>query len=129
MPAKLLLYEHEEDIIELLAYNFTKDGFDVLVAGEEIKAKELVHAASPNLILIGEIGTPRERADLVQWVRATHGMEQCLIVILTTDHRSEVHPAYQSIGVDLFVQTPIRPQILLKEVRDLLMRHISPPLE
>ena len=125
MPAKLLLCEHEEDIIDLLVYNFSKEGFEVLVAADEIKAKELVYAASPDLILIGEIGSSKERANLVQWIRATRGMERSLIIILTTDQLIAGQPIYQSIGVDLFVPTPVRPQILLNQVHSLLSKGTS----
>ena len=49
---KALVVDDDPDIVELLQYNLTKEGFEVRTAENGKKALEVARAFQPNLILL-----------------------------------------------------------------------------
>ncbi|MEL7162424.1 MAG: response regulator, partial [Bacteroidota bacterium] len=51
-PAKILLVDDEPDILEILEYNLTKEGYDVTTAGNGQEGLEKAEAVHPDLIVL-----------------------------------------------------------------------------
>lgn len=126
MPTSMLLWEQDDDIAELLVYNFEQHGFAVHSAEGLIHAKEIIHMQSPKVVLLGTCDSGAVRAALCQWIRATPGMETSLILFLTTDRDCHKRPYNQGIGVDHCVFSPVKPQILLAKVEALMSAKFAP---
>lgn len=120
MSSDIVILEQEEDIAELLQYNFAQGGFVAHLAEDIRQVKELVYAKFPRVVLLGTCESPQKRAELSKWIRATKHMEKVIIIFLTTDRDCHQHAYNQEAGVDLCVFSPIKPQELLRVVRKLL---------
>jgi two-component system alkaline phosphatase synthesis response regulator PhoP len=49
---KVLVVDDEEDILELLKYNLKKEGYDVQIAIDGIKAVEIARSFHPDLVIL-----------------------------------------------------------------------------
>jgi DNA-binding response OmpR family regulator len=52
MAARVLLIDDDQDILELLEYNLSREGYAVMTAADPVVALELVNSFQPNLVVL-----------------------------------------------------------------------------
>jgi two-component system alkaline phosphatase synthesis response regulator PhoP len=130
MPAdKILVVEDEEDILELMTYNLTREGYRVVGINTGEEAVETVLKEHPDLVLL-DIMLP-----------GTDGLEVCrnlknrpetsaLPIIMVTARGEEADIVVGlELGAEDYITKPFSPRELIARIRAVLRRVRSGPIE
>lgn len=119
---KVLVLDLEDDILDLLDYNFTKAGFEVLGLSEEDEAVRTAVKFQPELVVVGNCSSPQRQDDICKQIRDLDrlwhrpALITCLFTNLELKENSGLFDA-----ADLCVLTPIKPKELIALVKQELM--------
>ncbi len=117
---KILLIDDEPDILEILSYNLTKEGYEVSTAtnGNEgiEKAKEIL----PDLILLDVMMPEKDGIETCQDLRKIKELQQTLIVFLSARSEEFSQLAGFQAGANDYVVKIIKPKILISKINALL---------
>jgi len=121
-PHKILIVDDDEDILDLLSYNLSKEGYQVYKAEDGIKALEVAKQKLPELIIL-DIMMPRmDGVEACRLMRQEAELSKVHIIFLTArvEEYSEI-AAFDS-GADDFISKPIKPRALLSRVNSFFKR-------
>ena len=119
---RALVMEYEEDILDLLEYNLSKAGFDVLVCDQSEDLVALALTYAPHLILVGNWhgieGQLEVYKDLKTYYRPSQ--QDTLTVFLST--QSEEWPEdHRGGSLELILPSPIKPKELIRLIQGSLV--------
>ncbi len=119
---KILLVDDEEDIIEFLSYNLSKEGFRIFTAYNGIEAVEKAKKESPHLIILDVMMPEMDGIEALKEIRKIKKLNNTLVILLTA--RSEEYSQIKGFdaGADDYVTKPVKPKVLVKRVMALLRR-------
>jgi two-component system alkaline phosphatase synthesis response regulator PhoP len=119
---KILLVDDEEDIVEFLSYNLSKEGFRIFTAYNGIEAVEKAEKEEPHLIILDVMMPEMDGIAALKEIRKIKKLNDTLIVLLTA--RSEDYSQILGFdaGADDYVTKPVKPKVLVKRVMALLRR-------
>lgn len=119
---KILVVDDEPDILEIIGYNLTAEGYEVLYAkdGEEAltKAKE----SMPDLIILDVMMPRRTGMEVCRLLRAQEAFNVTLIIFLTALNDELSHVKGLEFGADDFISKPVSPRVLVTKVNSLFRR-------
>ncbi|MEM9984870.1 MAG: hypothetical protein AAF804_07220 [Bacteroidota bacterium] len=115
---RALVMEYEDDILDLLEYNLTKAGFEVLVCDQSEDLVALALTYDPHLILIGNWRGIEGQLGVYEDLKAQYrpSRKDTLMVFLST--QSEEWPQ-ASLGrsMELILPAPIKPKELIRLIQ------------
>ncbi len=122
MPATILVVEDEPGIQQVLKFNLSQHGHDVLVADDAEGAMQLLRSALPDLILLDWMLPGQSGIDLVQRIRADARLKNIPIIMLTA--RAEERDKIQGLdtGADDYITKPFSPRELMARIKAVLRR-------
>jgi len=118
----ILLVDDEEDIVEFLSYNLTKEGYKVISANNGLKAIEKAKKHRPNLILMDVMMPEMDGINAVHEIRKIDELNDTIIVFLTARAEDYSQIAGFDAGADDYVTKPIKPKVLISRISALLRR-------
>jgi two-component system alkaline phosphatase synthesis response regulator PhoP len=119
---KILIADDEPDILEILEYNLTAEGFRVLKAKDGDEALEIANKEKPDLIVLDVMMPKRNGMDVCKILRDKPEFEDTLILILTALNDESSHIKGLEMGADDYVSKPISPKVFISRVNALLRR-------
>ena len=122
---KILVVDDETDILDLLEYNLTKEGYKVKTASSGKKALELASKFHPDLILLDIMMPNQDGVEICRQIRTVTELHSAHIIFLTarSEEYSEV-AAFES-GADDYITKPIKPRALMSRIQALFRREIK----
>src|SRR5437867_12803008 len=119
---RVLLVEDEQDVAELIRYNLTKEGYDVVISGNGNDALRLAREHRPDVILL-DIMVPQVNG----WEvcrRLKKDPELATIPVIMVSGRVEEGDkvAGFAVGADGYVTKPFSPRELIARIRAVLRR-------
>ena len=124
-PKKILIADDEPDILEIIGYNLSKEGYQVTTAkdGDEALAKAKV--IKPELIILDIMMPKKNGVEVCELLRSKPAFRDTLIIFLTalSDESSQVKGL--ETGADDYISKPISPKVLLSKV-NALFRRVKP---
>ena len=128
-PPRVLVVEDERDVAELIRYNLSKEGYDVIVAPTGADALKEARAARPDVVLL-DIMVPQ----LNGWEvcrRLKHDADTRNIPVIMVTGRVEEGDKVLGfeLGADDYVTKPFSPRELLARIRAVARRGHSPASE
>lgn len=120
--AKILVVDDEEDILDLLAYNFEQEGYEVVQARNGEEAIRLAPEVQPDLILLDIMMPKMDGVATCLALRAIPELANVAIVFLTARSEEYSEVAGFEAGADDYITKPIKPRILKSRVRAMLRR-------
>ncbi len=123
MIRKILIVDDEKNIVDIIAFNLNKEGFDVICAYDGEKGLELVFAENPELILL-DIMMPK--MDGFEVCRKIRERLQTPIIMLTARAEEIDKVLGLELGADDYVTKPFSVRELLARVKANLRRSDSP---
>jgi len=121
MP-KILIIEDEQDIRDLLAYNFTKEGYETITASDGIIGRELTLSAKPDLILLDLMLPGMDGLELCRIIRNNADIASTPIIMLTAKGEEVDKVIGLEIGADDYVTKPFSVREVVARVKALLRR-------
>ncbi|WP_439881389.1 response regulator transcription factor [Pontibacter sp. MBLB2868] len=113
---KVLVVDDDQDIVELLQYNLTKEGYDVSVADNGKKAIEVAQAVKPDVILMDVMMPILDGIAACRQLREMSEFKHTHIIFLTARSEEFSEVAAFEAGADDFITKPIKPRALLSRL-------------
>jgi two-component system alkaline phosphatase synthesis response regulator PhoP len=127
----ILLVDDEEDILELLEYNLSKEGFQMLRVTSGEDALEVARKSLPDLILLDLMLPGIGGLDVCRMLKSDPKTQRMPIVMLTARGEEADVVAGLEIGASDYITKPFSPRVVVARVRAVLRRgaHIYPDQE
>ncbi len=119
---KILIADDEPDILEILEYNLTVEGFTVIKAKDGDEALQLARQQQPDLIILDVMMPRKTGMEVCQILRSQADFANTLIIILTALNDEASHLKGFEVGADDYVSKPISPKVLISRVNALFRR-------
>ena len=120
--AKILVVDDEEDILELLEYNLTREDYVVLRAGEGEEAIRIAQQERPDMVLLDIMLPSLDGVEVCRRIRALPEGDHPYIVFLTARSEEYSEIAGLEAGADDYITKPIKPRLLLTRIHAVLRR-------
>nr|WP_310560543.1 response regulator transcription factor [Flavobacterium sp.] len=119
---KILLVDDEQDILEIVGYNLSQEGYQVFTAenGREAVAKAKKHI--PNLIIMDVMMPEMDGMEACENIRKLPELSNVIITFLTARSEDYSMVAGFDAGADDYITKPIKPKVLVSKVKALLRR-------
>jgi len=119
---RILIVDDEEDIVEFISYNLTKEGFDVETAlnGKDAVAK--AEGFNPELILLDVMMPEMDGIETCIEIRKIESLKNTFITFLTARGEDYSQIAGFDAGADDYIVKPIKPRVLVSRLKAMLRR-------
>lgn len=121
-PKQILIADDEQDILEIISYNLTREGYEVYTAKDGNEAIEKAKQIHPDLIILDIMMPKKTGVEVCQILRSQPLFQDTLIIFLTalSDEASQIKGL--ETGADDYVSKPISPKVLVSRVNALFRR-------
>ncbi|MGB5404628.1 MAG: response regulator transcription factor [Robiginitalea sp.] len=119
---KILLVDDEPDILEILSYNLSAEGYQVYTAKNGAEGVEKARKKSPHLIILDVMMPEMDGIEACELIRKSKGLEDTIITFLTARSEDYSQVAGFDAGADDYITKPIKPKVFLSKVKSLLRR-------
>ena len=122
MKLKVLIVEDENSLLELLKFNFTKDGFKVDTAMDGETALEKILHKAPDLLILDWMLPKLSGIELCRRIRKNKELKNLPIIMLTARGEEEDRLRGLETGADDYVTKPFSVNELMARVKAVLRR-------
>ena len=119
---KIHCVDDEPDILEILKYNLSNEGYQVSTAKNGKIAIEKSMEIYPNLIIMDIMMPHVDGIEACEKIRSIESLNDTLIMFLTARGEDYSYIAAYEAGADDYITKPVKPKILLSKVKGLLRR-------
>ncbi len=119
---KILLVDDEPDILEIISYNLSSEGYQVFTAKNGAEGVALAKKKIPHLIILDVMMPEMDGIEACEIIRNTPSLENTVITFLTARSEDYSLVAGFDAGADDYITKPIKPKVLLSKVKALLRR-------
>lgn len=118
----ILLVDDEPDILEIVSYNLSSEGYEVITAKNGVEAVAKAKKKLPQLIILDVMMPEMDGIEACEIMRNTPGLENSIITFLTARGEDYSQVAGFDAGADDYITKPIKPKVLVSKVKALLRR-------
>jgi two-component system, OmpR family, alkaline phosphatase synthesis response regulator PhoP len=122
---KILLVDDDPDIIELLEYNLSKEGYEIASAIDGVQAVEVAKTFKPDLILLDVMMPRQDGIETARQLRQHPDFKDTYILFLTARAEEYTEVAAFDVGADDYIVKPIKPRALVSRIKAVLRRDIQ----
>ncbi len=119
---KILLVDDEPDILEIVGYNLSNEGYQVITAENGIKAIKKAKKEKPQLIILDLMMPDMDGIETCENIRNIPELNNTVITFLTARGEDYSQVAGFDAGADDYITKPIKPKLLVSKVKALLRR-------
>lgn len=119
---KILVVDDDSDIVELLQYNLTKEGYEVASAENGKKAIEQAQSFQPDIILLDVMMPVMDGITACRALRELEQFRGTHIIFLTARAEEFSEVAAFEAGADDYLTKPIKPRALLSRLAAIVRR-------
>ena len=119
---RILLVDDEPDILEIVSYNLTSEGYEVFTAKNGAEGVAKAKKKHPHLIILDVMMPEMDGIEACEILRNTPGLENTIITFLTARGEDYSQVAGFDAGADDYITKPIKPKVLVSKVKALLRR-------
>ncbi len=120
--ARILVIEDDLSLVEILAYNLRKEGYEVALAHDGQSGLTRAQLMSPDLVILDVMLPLIDGMDVCRRLRADSATRDVLILMLTAKSEELDELVGLSLGADDFVTKPFSVKVLLERIKALLRR-------
>ncbi len=119
---KILLVDDEPDIIEIISFNLSQEGYQILSASDGFEALKVAEKHLPHLIIMDVMMPNMDGIEACEQLRKDPRFVETIIMFLTARGEEYSYVAAFEAGADDYVTKPIKPKVLTSKVKGLLRR-------
>ena len=119
---KILLVDDEPDILEIVGYNLSSEGYQVITAENGIEAVKKAKKEKPQLIILDVMMPEMDGIEACEQIRKNPDLSDTIITFLTARGEDYSQLAGFDAGADDYITKPIKPKVLVSKVKALLRR-------
>ena len=121
-PYKILIVDDDPDIVELLQYNLTKEGYEVAYAENGKEAIAVALKQKPDVVLMDVMMPVMDGIAACRQMREMPDFRDTYIIFLTARAEEFSEVAAFEAGADDFITKPIKPRALLSRLAAFVRR-------
>ena len=122
---KILLVDDETDILEILSFNLSNEGYQIFTAENGKEGLELAAQHIPNLIILDVMMPVMDGIETCERLRMDKRFENTVILFLSARGEDYSQVAAFESGADDYVTKPIKPRIFNSKVKAMLRRFLK----
>jgi len=119
---KILLVDDEQDILEFLGYNLSKEGYSVITSTNGREAIALAQKEEPDLIILDVMMPEMDGIETCLELRTIEKLKETLVIFLSARGEDYSQVAGFDAGADDYISKPIKPRLLVSRVKAILRR-------
>ena len=119
---KILLVDDEPDILEIVGYNLSNEGYQIITATNGIEAVKKAKKELPQLIILDVMMPEMDGIEACEIIRKNENLKNTVITFLTARGEDYSQVAGFDAGADDYITKPIKPKVLVSKVKALLRR-------
>ncbi|MFA7444815.1 MAG: response regulator transcription factor [Flavobacteriaceae bacterium] len=119
---KILLVDDEQDILEIVGYNLSQEGYKIITASNGKEAIAKAKKELPHLIIMDVMMPEMDGIEAVENIRKIPELSEVIITFLTARAEDYSQVAGFDVGADDYITKPIKPKVLVSKVKALLRR-------
>lgn len=123
----ILVVDDEEDILELVRFNLSREGYRVLAAMSGEEALKTTRLQLPDLLVLDLMLPGIDGLEVTRRLRADDRTRHIPIVMLTAKGEEADVVTGLELGADDYVVKPFSPRILAARIKAVLRRRSQPP--
>ncbi len=120
---KILLVDDEPDILEIVGYNLSSEGYKVITAENGAEGVEKARKEKPHLIILDVMMPEMDGIEACEKIRELPGLSDVIVTFLTARGEDYSLVAGFEAGADDYITKPIKPKVLVSKVKALLRRY------
>ena len=118
----ILLVDDELDILEIIGYNLSAEGYNVVTAQNGFEAIKKAKKHKPELIILDVMMPEMDGIEACEKLRLIPELAETVITFLTARGEDYSQVAGFEAGADDYITKPIKPKVLTSKVKSLLRR-------
>jgi len=122
MEKTILIVDDEQDIVDLISYNLSKEGYKVVTANNGIQAVELASTSKPDLVILDIMMPGMDGFEVCRTLRQNPATNGLSIMFLTAKSGEIDQILGLELGADDYIQKPISPRVLIARVKTIIRR-------
>ena len=122
---KILVVDDDPDIIEILTYNLSNEGYNVKSAVNGIEALKKAKKFIPDIILLDVMMPEMDGIEACANLREIESLSKSMIIFLSARGEDFTQIAAFDAGADDYINKPVKPKILLKKISSISRRILS----
>ena len=122
MSIKILLVDDEPDILEIVGYNLSSEGYEVITAENGIEAVKKAKKEKPQLIIMDVMMPEMDGIEACEQIRNIPELKDTILTFLTARGEDYSQVAGFDAGADDYITKPVKPKVLVSKVKALLRR-------
>jgi two-component system alkaline phosphatase synthesis response regulator PhoP len=119
---KILLVDDEPDILEILSYNLSAEGYSISTASNGLEAVKKAKKHQPHLIIMDVMMPEMDGIEACEKIRTLPELKDTVITFLTARGEDYSQVAGFEAGADDYITKPIKPKVLVSKIKSLLRR-------
>jgi two-component system alkaline phosphatase synthesis response regulator PhoP len=119
---KILLVDDEPDILEIVGYNLSQEGYSIVTATNGKEAIAVAKKEHPQLIIMDVMMPEMDGMEACENIRKIPELSNTIITFLTARSEDYSQVAGFEAGADDYISKPIKPKLLVSKVKALLRR-------
>jgi two-component system, OmpR family, alkaline phosphatase synthesis response regulator PhoP len=119
---KVLIADDEKDILEIINYNLSNEGYEVYTAKDGNEALDLARKIHPDLVILDIMMPYKTGMEVCQILHSSEEFRDMLIIFLTALNDETSHIKGLESGADDYISKPISPKVLVSRVNALFRR-------
>ena len=122
---KILLVDDEPDILEILSFNLSNEGYQIFTAENGKEGLKLADQHLPHLIILDVMMPVMDGIEACERLRMDKRFENTVILFLSARGEDYSQVAAFESGADDYVTKPIKPRIFNSKVKAMLRRFLK----
>ncbi len=123
------MVEDEEDILELVRFNLSREGYSVMGAATGEDAWRVASSELPALIVLDLMLPGIDGLEVTKMIKNDSRTRDIPIIMLTAKGEESDIVTGLELGADDYITKPFSPRILVARVRTVLRRKVKEPTE
>lgn len=119
---KILLVDDEPDILEIVGYNLSSQGYQITTAENGVEGVKKAKKEKPHLIILDVMMPEMDGIEACEQIRKVPELSDTIITFLTARGEDYSQMAGFEAGADDYITKPIKPKVLVSKVKALLRR-------
>jgi two-component system phosphate regulon response regulator PhoB len=126
---KILIIEDDADLTEVLTYNLSRAGYEVLCARTGADGLRQARTALPDVVILDLMLPLLDGLEVCRRLRADPSAADLLIVMLTAKAEETDQVVGLSLGADDYVTKPFSVRVLLERIKAMRRRRVKASLQ
>jgi two-component system alkaline phosphatase synthesis response regulator PhoP len=119
---KILIADDEPDILEILKYNLTSEGYQVITAKDGDEAIDRAKFYHPDMIVLDIMMPKKNGVEVCEILRKQPAFRETLILFLTALSDDSTQVKGFETGADDYISKPVSPKVFISKVNSLFRR-------